>query len=101
VQHTVKGEAGIVDNVVQLAIALDGSIENLGREVVCAYITTYRDGVTTGGLYFVDNRLGLLLVEIADDNLCALVGKKDGRASTDALSSAFGKLIERSADGAN
>ena len=89
----------------KLRCTLDGSIENLGREVVCAYITTYRDGVTTSNLYFVDNRLGLLLVEtrfvklvatrargqrfyvylLADDNLCALLSKKDGRASTDTL----------------
>jgi hypothetical protein len=46
-----------------LGCTLDGSIENLGRGVLCAYITTYCNGVTTNSLYLVDNRLGLLLVE--------------------------------------
>ena len=47
----------------ELGCTLDGSIDNFGREVVCAYIPTHCDGITTGCLYLVDNRLGLLLVE--------------------------------------
>lgn len=127
-EETNTAERTIVDEVIQLAIPpeqgkskardgagelvciLDGSIENLGREVVCGYITTYRYGIAAGSLDFVHDRLGLLFVEarfvstmygrhqhhsftcksgggplLANDDLCAFLGEKESRTATDSL----------------
>lgn len=89
---------------------LDGGIENLGREVICGYITTYRYGIAAGSLDFIYDSLRLLFVEarfvstmdgrhqhhsftckrdggrlLANDDLCAFLGKEEGRTFTDSL----------------
>jgi hypothetical protein len=88
---------------------LDGGIENLGRKVICGHITTYRYGITSGKLDFVHDSLRLLFVEatfvstmfgghqhhsftcksqallLANDDLCAFLGKEEGRTFTDSL----------------
>jgi hypothetical protein len=52
---------------------LDGGIENLGREVICGYITTYRYGIAAGSLDFIYDSLRLLFVE------ARFVSTMDGR----------------------
>lgn len=88
---------------------LDGGIENFGGEVICGYIATYCNGITAGSLDFVHDGLRLLFVEatfvstmhgahqhhsftckrwkplLAHDDLCAFLGKEEGRTSTDSL----------------
>jgi len=62
-EHAVISEPSIIDDVVQLAVPLDGSIENFGGEVIRSYITTNCNGIATRSLDLVGDGLRLLFVE--------------------------------------
>lgn len=51
------------DGAGEIVCILDGGIENLGGEVICGHIATYRYGIAAGSLDLVHDSLRLLFVE--------------------------------------
>lgn len=87
VSHLVGGETGIVDNDVELAPLVDGSLDYALAKVGVHDVTGESDGRATSLVDGVGHILGLLAFEIRNNDVSAVAGEELGGGLTDTLTS--------------